>query len=379
MRWLGIALLGAGIVRAGVVEVDDDASLRRALEAAEPGDEIVVKSAVYRGGIQVKGRSGTKEKPIVLRGEVGEKMPVFQGGGSTALQFSDCSYWVVENFVAEGFTGNGFNFDDGGSYETPARGLVLRNLHPFRIGPTGNHDGIKLSGLVDFRVENCQVIGWGGSAIDMVGCRDGVISGSRFVGAEGCSQNSGVQLKGGTKRVVVERCRFESVGGRAVNLGGSTGKPFFRPEVTKFEAEDIEVRDCEFIGGECAVAFVSSRGGSVHHNRIVRPDKWVMRILQEQPVPEFGSCGEGRFFRNVVLLPADHRVAVNVGPDTRPDTFEFHDNLWFHEGGRHRPALPVEEKDGRYGVDPRDAKGGLRSLEGYGPRREEESSATGND
>ena len=85
--------------------------------------------------------------------------------------------------------------------------------------------------------------------------------------------------------MVVSRCKFENAGARAVNLGGSTGLEFFRPEVGKFQAEEIEVRDCVFQGSEAAVAFVGSRAGKVHHNLIVRPGKWVLRILQEQPVP----------------------------------------------------------------------------------------------
>lgn len=377
MKRTGVFLFGIATAGAATLEVADDPALRRALAVAGPGDEIVVKAGVYRGGLHVKGRSGKRDAPIVLRGERNGDVPVFRGGGSSAIQFSGCSHWRVERLAAEDFPGNGFNVDDAGRLEAPSRGMLLKGLRSLRTGPRGNHDGIKLSGLAEFRVEDCEVVGWGGSAIDLVGCRDGVIRGCRLAGAEGFSQQSGIQLKGGTRRVLVERCRFEDAGMRAVNLGGSTGKAYFRPRVSEFEAEDIEVRDCVFEGGGCAVAFVTSRGGRFHHNLVVRPRKWAIRILQEQPVPEFGSCGDGVFAGNLVVLPADNRSAVNIGPDTRPESFAFRDNLWFHEGGRHRPRLPVPEAGGRYGVDPRGPGGSVRAPEGFGPRVSDQGEGAG--
>ena len=41
---------------------------------------------------------------------------------------------------------------------------------------------------------------------------------------------SGIQAKGGTSDIVIRANRFESAGGRALNLGGSTGLEFFRPQ-----------------------------------------------------------------------------------------------------------------------------------------------------
>lgn len=362
MRFVSFALLFVAVPLAFAAElrVDDDRGLRAAMEKAEAGDVIVVATGSYRGGIHVSGRSGTRENPIVLRGGNADQPPVFSGGGGTAFQFSNCSHWTIENLTVEGFPANGINLDDGGSYDTPSVGMVLRGLKILRTGPNGNHDGIKLSGLVDFRIENCRIEGWGGSAIDMVGCRDGVIEGCVLVGLDGFDQATGIQAKGGSARVKISRCHFQNAGGRGVNLGGSTGLDYFRPAVGKWEAEDIEVSDCLFEGGGAAVAFVSSRGGNVHHNRIVNPDKWVLRILQEQPVPQFGKCREGRFFRNIVITKGAS-PAVNIGPDTAPKTFEFKENAWFAADGRHRPDLPVEETGGVHGTPPDE-------LEGYGPR-----------
>ncbi|BCX48969.1 chondroitinase B [Haloferula helveola] len=366
IRVLSVLFTSVSIASAAIV-VSDDASFRAALSGAKPGDEIVVKEGEYRGGIQVRDRSGTEDRPITLRAQ-GRVM--LRGGGSTAIQFSACSHWTIRGLQAEGFTGNGFNFDDAGRLDQPVVGLVLEELRVYETGPKGNHDGIKMSGITKFRVANCIIEGWGGSAIDMVGCRDGVVAACRLRGLEGFSSASGIQMKGGTRGIHVRSCRFDRAGQRAINLGGSTGKPYFRPEVTRFEAEGIEVSNCLFLGGETAVAFVTSSGGRVHHNLILRPEKWAFRILQEQPVAEFGRCEKGEVFRNVIVFPESNRTAVNVGPDTLPGTFTFRENAWFHEGGRHRPQLPVEEAGGLYGVDPELVETKIRSRElfGYGPR-----------
>jgi hypothetical protein len=147
----------------------------------------------------------------------------------------------------------------------------------------------------DFRVEGCRVQRWGGSgsAIDMVGCQRGTISRCKF--SEGAEQANGVQAKGGSREIVIERCRFEQAGGRAINIGGSTGLDYFRPQVRDFEANAITVQDCEIIGGMSAVAFVGCDGALVQHNTIYRPTRWPLRILQENTDPRFVPSRKGVF------------------------------------------------------------------------------------
>lgn len=55
------------------------------------------------------------------------------------------------------------------------------------------------------------------------------------------------------------------------------------------------------------------------------------------------------------LPRADVNTFVNIGPNTRPDTFEFADNLWYCEDrpSASEPDLPTQETGGVYGIDPR--------------------------
>jgi hypothetical protein len=327
-------------VTAGEVRVADDAALRKAMQQAGPGDEIVLTGRDYEGGLWMENRSGTKERPIVVRGADPVRPPVIRGKGE-GIHLSGCSHVELKHLTVDGATSNGINIDDGGKRDTPATGIIVRNVVVEHVGPRGNHDALKLSGLAAFLVEGCDFAGWGGSAIDMVGCRDGRVVSCRFTGLDGFSQSSGIQMKGGSRDIVVTRCDFRSAGERAVNLGGSTGLEYFRPEVGDFEARDIEVSHCLFIGGMCAIAHVGAIGGKVHHNTIVFPDKWVMRILQESTDDRFKPCQGGVWEDNLIVVDGKLGVPVNIGPKTDPDSFAFRNNVWHDTSGRFRaPGWP---------------------------------------
>jgi hypothetical protein len=354
-----------------IVRVSTRDELARALRAARPGTTISLAPGSYAGGFSQAGLQGTKEQPIVVVGADPADPPVIEGGGS-GLHLSSPAHLALRDLILSGATGNGLNIDDGGSADTPAHSLVLKNLVVRDVGPAGNRDGIKLSGLEDFRIEGCRVERWGasGSAIDMVGCHRGVVTGCTFREASGDGAN-GVQTKGGSSEIVIQRCRFENAGGRAVNIGGSTGRAYFRPRDAKFEAREITVEDCEFLGGQAAIAFVGVDGALVQHNTIYRPRRWPLRILQENTDPRFVPCQNGRFVNNVVVFRSDEtRQVVNVGGGTSPQTFEFAGNVWCCLD---RPAdtqrilqLPVREKDGVYGSRPafEDAEKGILTIAG---------------
>jgi hypothetical protein len=138
----------------------------------------------------------------------------------------------------------------------------------------------------------------------MVGCHRGLIEGCRFLGREGFSQATGPQTKGGSSEIVIRRCLFVDAGQRAVNLGGSTGMAYFRPPGARYEARDITVEGCVFVGSQAPIAFVGVDGATVRYNTIYRPSRWVMRILQETTEPGFPPCRNGRFEHNLIVFRA---------------------------------------------------------------------------
>ena len=116
------------------------------------------------------------------------------------------------------------------------------------------------------RAASQQRTAWGssGSAVDMVGCHDGLIVSNVFRHTEAVAgeSGSGVQAKGGSSRITIRRNRFDSAGSRAVNLGGSTGLEFFRPSLgpgaEHWEARDLRVEGNTFRGSASRSSGVSS-------------------------------------------------------------------------------------------------------------------------
>jgi hypothetical protein len=328
-------------------------AFRQAASEAQPGDQILLAPGTYRGSLHLSGLRGTQEAPIVLGGGDPADLPVILG----SIQISGASHLEVRDLVIDGAAHNGLNIDDAGDYQTPSRSILIRNVEVRNL-PAGNHDGIKLSGLASFRVEGCRLAKWGGSGIDMVGCHDGVVSRCTFEHGG----DSAVQAKGGSSQIQIVDCTFNDFGQRGVNIGGSTGREFFRPPLAsipagkRFEAQAITVSRCTFQGGGAPVAFVGVDGAEVSFNTIYHPERWAARILQETRTPDFVPSRHGRFRRNIVVYRSDQwgSGGVNVGDGTEPESFDFSENFWHcSDQPEHRDVLlPGRAERNVYGEDP---------------------------
>ncbi len=247
---------------------------------------------------------------------------------------------------------NGLNLDDGGDLAHPVIGITLDHVEVSDIGPEGNHDGIKCSGLDKATIRDCTITGWGGQGIDLVGCHHTLITGCRLIGKEGFSAGAGIQLKGGTSDIIVEKCHFKNAGQRPLNLGGSTGLSYFRPQGAKYEAARLIVRNNTIEGSLCSAAFVGVDDATFIGNTIVYPEKWIFRILQETKVAGFVPCRNVLIKDNrITFRRAQVQTEINIGEGTLPETFRFENNSWLAEDKPQasKPKLPVEEIGGVYG------------------------------
>jgi hypothetical protein len=343
--WLGL-MMAAG---ARVVEVRNQEELRQALGRLEAGTTLKIAPGTYRGGLSVNG-----VERLVVEALDPERPPEFVGGAN-AWQFSRCQGLVVRHFVCRGQTGNGLNIDDGGDMTHPVRGVRIEKVTVLETGPRGNTDGIKCSGLADLVIEDCRVEGWGGQAIDFVGCRDAVIRRTRITGRDGFAQATGPQFKGGSENVVIEDCLLINAGQRPIQAGGSTGLDYFRPPGAKYEARNITIRRNVIVGGDCATAFTGVDGAVFENNVIVHPSHWVFRILQETRLDGFPPCRNVVVRENVVVFRRSGlRADVNIGDATAPETFGFERNWWFAEDEpqKSRPTLPGKVNGDVHGQDP---------------------------
>ena len=350
-----VAVAAAARLAAGgeTVRVASADALRDALRRAQAGTCILIGPGDYEGYFGVANLHGTAERPIVIAAADPAQPPVFRGAGG-CIHLISVSHIVLRGLVLTGGKMNGLNIDDGSTITSPSHHIVLEGLAVRDIGPRGNCDGIKLSGVDDFLIRRCTVERWGsgGSAIDMVGCHRGLIIDSTFRHTSGAS---GVQAKGGSCDVVVYGCRFANAGQRAVNMGGNTGKPFFRPPSPGYEAKRIAAVGNTFLGSMSPLTFVGSEDCIASFNTIYRPSSWVLRILQESRGEEFAPSRNGTFRRNIVVWRArDLREVVGVGRGTAPETFSFDSNWWYCEDrpAESQPALPTADQSPVVGEDP---------------------------
>ena len=93
----------------------------------------------------------------------------------------------------------------------------------------------------------------------------------------------------------------------------------------------------------------------VVNNTIYLPNRWAIRILQETNEPGFLQCGDNAFRNNIVVVGnAAAAPTLNIGPNTRPETFLFSNNLWYNIDNPSwtGPNLPATELNGIIGRDP---------------------------
>lgn len=324
----------------------DFATLADAGPSLEAGDSVTVLDGFYSNGTQfLFDLTGTAEAPILIKSE--SLYGAIFDGSAESIHLVRCKHVILDGFLIQHQTGNGMNIDDGGNYDVPTHHITIRNCHFRDIDAVGNNDLLKLSGLDDFHIHHCVFEnGAAGSGVDMVGCHNGIIEDCIFNN----TGNSGIQAKGGTQYIRIQRNEFRDIAQRAINIGGSTGLEFFRPPLTDpivnaFEAANIEVFSNLFIGSWSPIAYVGCINCVVRNNTFYQPQNWAIRILQETTVPGFLPCSDNEFSNNIVFL-ANDITEVNIGPNTSPATFEFSNNLWFNAANNFwLPVLPVNDEN----------------------------------
>jgi len=326
-------------------------TIAEALAKAQPGTRVLVARGIYGTVGSVRNLQGRPEAPIALVGTGG--VVIDAGGQGSGLHIADPQYLVIENIAIRNAVPHGLSIDDGGSYASPARHIVLRNLSFSRIGDGGNNDCLKMSGVDDFYIAGSRFAGCNqGEGIDMVGCHRGTIAGNTFTDMPGIA----VQTKGGSADVLVHGNRFVRIGGRAINAGGATGEPWFRPLAAPHEAERIRmVANLIEDTGSAPVAFAGCRDCVFANNTVVGPGDYAFRIVEENPTRRPGE--RGYFINNIIVFDADAlRSFVDIRKGTKPGTFMVDANLWHarDDPSFEGPALPLDLPPGRHAVTSRD-------------------------
>lgn len=235
-------------VAAGATEGDGSegapyGSIQQALDAAGPGDTVLVGEGTYTENLVFR-NGGTTEAPIRLMAE---------GDASLTRVLPDdpakdtIRVAGADNIVIEGFSLYGsddasrqviqIHAKDGNT--DPATNIVVAN----NIINRGEGDGIKASKSVDISIVDNTITGGGlaESAIDFVGVTGGRIEGNDIRDIPGIA----VMLKGGTSDVDVFANTILDVGKNAIEVGGYSPQQFYPPGFLEggntYEARDITV------------------------------------------------------------------------------------------------------------------------------------------
>jgi hypothetical protein len=125
--------------------------------------------------------------------------------------------------------------------------------------------------------------------------------------------------------------RFRDIALRAVNSGGGTGDPYFRPLDSPFEARRIQtVANIFERTGSAPIAFSGCDTCVFANNTIIEPSSYIVLILEENTTRTPGHSGY--FVNNLVVFNVASLRSwsyVNVGGGTRPETYTFSNNLWY--------------------------------------------------
>ena len=103
----------------------------------------MIAAGDYSGGFDVRDVSGDPEGRITIRGADPVGRPSSKREIVGRPWTADCNYLTLADFIVDGCTINGLNFDDGGSIPTPMHDLVLRERHgqthrSWRVTTTGS-------------------------------------------------------------------------------------------------------------------------------------------------------------------------------------------------------------------------------------------------
>src|ERR671920_602174 len=336
----GVALVaGVGSAQAANKVVGPGESIQKAINAADPGDTIVVRGVhkedviIRKKGIKLRGDAPVREAPATAKAD----SPCSKASGPTAIcvlgDFNPETGEVnkrVSDVSVSGFTIRGFK----------AVGIdvaAARDATVTKIRAVGNQNGMGTFLSIRTKFLSNVVRDSGEDAIGLERSRDVTISGNDVEG----SSNSGIFIGEGTNATIsnndimdstlVGTVIFDSTGTKIVSndisRSGDAGISIFGPERAN---NDAKVVDNNISGGPAGIYVANAHRGSFAGNTI--HDNCAGMFFEangfKEPVSGFEvkgntvedntrSCRAGQFERNVsgigiaLLGTTDMEVTAN--------------------------------------------------------------------
>ncbi|HWB20484.1 MAG TPA: right-handed parallel beta-helix repeat-containing protein, partial [Phycisphaerales bacterium] len=170
--------------------------------------------------------------------------------------------------------------------------VTIQRVNILKTGPKGQRHAMALMGLENVRVEQCAIVGWGGSGIEIVACRNVHVSQCSVRGLDDFTQNQGIRIRAGSEHVVIDQCRLESPGAFGISIGGTSKPVEFRlvpstapASARTIEANDVSIERSIIKGGEISVDIISALNCRLRSNSIINPTACVIRAASLKSAP----------------------------------------------------------------------------------------------
>lgn len=340
-----------------IITVSNNSELQTALDNAKPGTEILLRAGVYTGNINKANLQGTADRPIIIRAADPSNKPIIRGG-TEGIRLTDAAYVEIRDLIVERSVTNGIHIDDGGTYDTPSHHITISGVVVRHTGNWGTQNGIRLSGVNDFRIENTTVQDWGysGTGIELTGTHRGVIE-NNTLSDSSTQGNSGIKIAGGSSTIAVRGNQLTNASRVAIQVGGNTPRQNFRTNEStiQFEARNVMIERNVIIGSQTAIVFNGSDTTIVSNNTIHLPSNWIFQVVKENNTSGMLSTRNTMITGNLITFRSSDRVeALSAGANTSPSTFFFTQNWWYSidNPSQSKLSLPTAELLSVYGVDP---------------------------
>jgi len=335
---------GANLFAADTI-VNNTAALRNAINAAQPGDRILMAPGTY-DYLYVDGTTGgTLAKPITIAAQNPLNPPLFNQG---------LMFYGVSNIVLDGLSVNAVVGSGNGIQFALGQNLVLKNVKSAIVDMTDGNNDIKFSGCTNYLMYNVTASQWGSCGVDMVGSAKGLLMNSNFSNSGNPGSYCALQAKGGAFGIGVYNNVITNVGQQALQMGGATGAPYFAQGnlALGWECYDSAAMGNKIIGGLYPIAYVNANNVHFEYNTIVGPSNALLRILSESDVATNPSSN-GVYSHNLVQY-GNVGETWNYSSNINAGSFKFDGNYWYKTTNPSAsiPAMPGTQTNNAGGVNP---------------------------
>lgn len=335
---------------------------------AQPGDEIILMPGNHRP-VTLSNLTGAPGNPIIIRGLDPNRPPTIVAK-RRGIVLHKPKYVIIQDIIITGATLTGILVDNqipdpAEFFNPPAQtqqepwdaNVIFRNVTVLKTGPEGRRHAIELRGLRDVRIIDCKFEGWGGSALEIVGCHNVLVEKCKFMELEDFSQYHAIQIRAGSTRVNITNCQFDVDCEGVVSIGAVSRRNDFCPSIptnakalSQYEARHVQLQHCTFNKGMFPIAMLHADDCLIRNNTFIRPRSAVLGVTHITDVSVVAVANRGIFGGNLIVWePGDITRYIYFSQRIDKTTFAIEQNLWWSgELVQDRKKLGAFPKQGQW-------------------------------